>query len=225
MTLSSDTSQSGNVLFIILIAVALFAALSFAVSSTMRSNQTTGIAQEKEKVNTAYLHQFPSALNQTIMRMRMSEGIQPEELIFAFPGNTDYGTFGTVPDHEVFHPQGGGLPYQAPPDNVNDGSSWIFNGDLEIDNIGTTGGTSNNTELLAILTGIPENLCRYINYDITDVMQDPPSITVSGETNKFTGTFGYAGTVSNPAVSGHDTYCYYSTNLGKYVFYKALIER
>ncbi|MDY0029343.1 MAG: hypothetical protein RBR86_05295 [Pseudobdellovibrionaceae bacterium] len=225
MALSSDTSQSGNVLFLILIAVALFAALSFAVSNTMRGNQTSGITQEKEKINTAYLHQFPSILNQTIMRMRMSEGVLPEELSFAFPGNTDYGTFGSESEHEVFHPQGGGLPYQAPPDSINDGSDWIFNGDLEIENVGTTGGTSSNTELLAILIGIPESLCRYINYDLTSIMQTPPSVTVSGETNKYTGTFGYAGTISNPTIAGHDTYCYYSTNLGKYVFFKALIER
>ena len=155
----------------------------------------------------------------------MSEGVEPESLIFAFPGNTDYGTFGTLPQNEVFHPLGGGLSYQKAPDGINDGSDWIFNGDLEISNLGSTSGTNTSSDLLAILPGITEKICRYVNFDLTQVMQTPPSITVAGETNKFTGTFGYAGTINDPAIAGHDTYCYYSTNLGKYVFYKALLER
>ncbi|MCB1551235.1 MAG: hypothetical protein KDJ26_04450 [Alphaproteobacteria bacterium] len=218
-------SESGNVLFIILIAVALLAALSYAVSQSTRSGGNAGTTEEKSRINGAYLHQFPTSIRQAIIRMKLSKSLAAENISFAHPSTNDYGIFGTTPENEVFNPQGGAVPYQSPPDQINDGTEWIFNGDIEINSIGTTDGTSNATDLLAILPGVSLDICKYLNFGVSDTLQTPPSITVAGEENKFTGTFGYAGTISNVALDGKDAYCYYSNNLGKYVYYQVLQER
>lgn len=216
--------QSGNVLFLILIAVALFAALSFAISQSSRDNGQ-GVTREKERINSAYLIQFPTLIRQSFIRMMLSKSLTPEDISFAHPDTNDYGTFGTLPDNEIFHPQGGDTPYQKPPANVNDGSEWIFNGDLEIANLGTTTGSSASADLMALLPGISTEMCTEINKKIDGVLSTPPTITVAGETDKFTGTFGYTGTITNAALDGKEAYCYYSANLSKYVYYQVIYPR
>ncbi len=225
MSFHQSNSQSGNVLFLILIAVALFAALSFAVGQSMRSGGGTGAAEETSRINGAYLHQFPTSIRQAILRMEVSKSLTAEDISFAHPGTTDYGTFGTTPEQEVFHPLGGATPYQLPPTNLNDGSEWIFNGDLEVKDLGKTNGDSGSTELIALLPGVKLEVCKYLNYGVSNSLQTPPSLTLTGETNKFTGAFGYASTLTDAALDGKDAYCYYSTALGKYVYYQVLEQR
>ncbi|HNQ92829.1 MAG TPA: hypothetical protein PKI93_07860 [Alphaproteobacteria bacterium] len=225
MQKNTPTSQSGNILFLILIAVALFAALSFAVSQSMRGSGSGGTTEEKGRIDSAYLQQFPTSIRQAIVRMRISNTLKPEDVSFAHPGSVTYGVFGTTPSHEVFHPQGGATVYQAPPNEINDGSDWIFNGDIEVANLGTTNGTSSSSELVAFLPGVRLDICRYLNQGLTGTLADPPTVTIAGETNTFTGTFGYAATLTDPALDGKDTFCYYSGTLGKYVFYQVLIPR
>jgi len=60
---AASDAERGNVLFLILIAVALFAALSYAVTSTGRTNDG-GLQKEKQKLSEAELNRFTAALNQ-----------------------------------------------------------------------------------------------------------------------------------------------------------------
>lgn len=218
-------SQAGNVLFLILIAVVLFGALSFAISKTMTGGSPSDISTEKNRINSAYLHQFPTEMRKTILRMKVRHSIPAESISFAHPGTADYGIFGTTPENELFHPQGGDIPYQHPPAEINGGSEWIFNGNLEVDGIGKTGATANSSDLLAILTGIRQDICEQINHGLSGTIETPPSLTISGETDKFTGTFGYTGTISDPAINGKDAYCYFSTTLNQYVYFYVLDQR
>ena len=60
--------ESGNVLFLILIAVALFAALSYAVT---QSSRTGGGASDGEQnlINSAQVTQYPASVRTAIVRM------------------------------------------------------------------------------------------------------------------------------------------------------------
>lgn len=226
MQKNAPSSQSGNVLFLILIAVALFAALSFAVSQSIRGGGgRTGVTEEKGQIDSAYLQQFPTSVRQAIVRMRISGSLNPEDISLARQGTVAYGAFGTNPSREVFHPQGGAVAYQAPPDGINDGSDWVFNGDIEVQDMGLTTGNASGSDLVAFLTGVRIDICRYVNQKVTGSLSDPPTVTVSGETNIFTGTFGFADTLTDPALDGKDSFCYYSANLGKYVYYQVLLPR
>ena len=68
---SSEYAQSGNVLFMILIAVALFAALSYAVTSSSRSGGNNA-SRESLQIEGAQIAQYVTGIQNSIMRMKIS---------------------------------------------------------------------------------------------------------------------------------------------------------
>ncbi len=157
--LGNNTAESGNVLFLILIAVALFAALSYAVTS---SNRTSGDnpSSETNLVSSAQIIQYPTSVSSNIVRMIIA-GIALEELRFNRPSEfTDLDST----DIGVFHPSGGGAIYTDIPSDLMDGGiggDWVFNGELEVPDIALAGTDGN--DIIAFLPGIKRSICRKIN--------------------------------------------------------------
>ncbi len=79
--MKGSNRQSGNVLFLILIAVALFAALSFAVT---RSTQSGGSSanQEKADILAAQFASYGATLSSAITRVRLSSNCSETQLNF-----------------------------------------------------------------------------------------------------------------------------------------------
>lgn len=109
----AKTSQSGNVLFLILIAVALFAALSYAVTSSTRSGGAS-VSPEKYKLIASQIQQYGATLSSAIVRMRVSNGCSDTDVDFYLDGVT-HTAYQHSPDAaikcKIFHPQGGGVSY------------------------------------------------------------------------------------------------------------------
>lgn len=78
---SRPSSEAGNVLFLILIAVALFAALSFAVTTSTRQGSSNGADHEKAHLMVSQFTQYAASLNIAIMRLRFS-GCNDTQLSF-----------------------------------------------------------------------------------------------------------------------------------------------
>lgn len=110
-------AQSGNVLFLILIAVALFAALSYAVTSSNRTG-ATGINDEKAELAAATILQWLAYVDAAVLRLN-ARGIAFEDISFVY--NAKY--FGGAPLNNyanntrctsdscrIFMPDGGGVP-------------------------------------------------------------------------------------------------------------------
>lgn len=76
----------GNILFLILLAVVLFAALAYAVTSSMRGGGKD-VTDEQAKLQAAQLLQHISMLENHITRMLMF-GVRKEQLDFYAPGVT-----------------------------------------------------------------------------------------------------------------------------------------
>lgn len=152
-------SQSGNVLFLILIAVALFAALSYAVTSSTRSGGGNA-NRETNLINSAQVTQYPAGINTAITRMIIA-GIDETEIRFNVPAEFDDLT---NVDNGVFHPNGGGVSYvQAPGTAMEDGDpgEWFFNAHMEVIQIGLDGVGGN--DIIAFLPGIRQAICQRIN--------------------------------------------------------------
>ena len=62
------SGERGNVLFLILIAVALFAALSYAVTQSTRSGSGDA-SGETNLISSAQLTQYPAGIRTSIVRM------------------------------------------------------------------------------------------------------------------------------------------------------------
>lgn len=112
-------TEQGNTLFLILIAVVLFAALSYAISSSSRGGGD--ISKEAASISAAAIMQFPAAVEMGIFRMRLN-GIIPEDKLpdLSLPGSTEYEEYVTIPAYaeyarsNLFYLGGGNVPYQKP---------------------------------------------------------------------------------------------------------------
>lgn len=146
-------TQSGNVLFLILIAVALFAALSYAVTSSTRSGGGSGDA-EKRNVDAAALIQYPVSVQVAVQRQILSNNISASNLLFDAPA--DFGSMTPAQlARQVFHPTGGGAVYQ---------SGWWFGSCDSIRNVGLSGsGANTNLDIMAYKSIPTVTICNEIN--------------------------------------------------------------
>ncbi|MFH1158313.1 MAG: hypothetical protein V1721_05450 [Pseudomonadota bacterium] len=112
-------SERGNALFLILIAVALFAALSYAITQSGRGSGT--VDKEQALITAASISEYPATLRTAVTRM----------LITGTPG---YGSSGidtvttvTGKTYELFDPTGGGATINPPPSGVGSSiAAWTF---------------------------------------------------------------------------------------------------
>ncbi len=107
-TMHTRLHQSGNVLFLILITVALFAALAYAVSQSARSGNSDVSAEKMELT----FHEIQNAVNAHRMAItRMVAGGVPVFTLDARSGTkyTAQNSNCASDACRVYHPQGGGL--------------------------------------------------------------------------------------------------------------------
>ncbi len=189
------TSEKGNVLFLILIAVALFAALSYAVTQSSRSGGGDANS-ETNLVNSAAITQYPASIRTAIIRQIVSKNVAVNELEFNSPSDFGACTNPSNPTACVFHPAGGGATYtNAPADIMASGNSgdWHFNGENEINLVGTTDAgaddnpTSSTAEIIAFLPGIKEAVCTKINEELGVASPIPVETNIDVTTDKTDG--------------------------------------
>lgn len=232
--------ESGNVLFLILIAVALFAALSYAVTQSSRSGGSDA-SSETAAVNAGALTQYPTGVRTAMLRMSIA-GIPVENIEFNEPANfagcsTPSG--GLTAGNCIFHPNGGGATFQdSPPSAMASASAgtWYFNKNFAFGDIG-----SSSADFATFLPGITEGLCKELNkrYSISAITIYVP--TANSMTQSIGGGTGYVDTASNTtgsvtaipnavawpvALNGHPYGCFNAGTAGSpnYVYYHTLIE-
>lgn len=145
--------EKGNVLFLILIAVALFAALSYAVTSSTRGSGSA--SKETNQLNAASIVQTGSAMQTAVMRMSIG-GVGVSSLLFTPPSD-----FAANTSRYVYHPEGGGATYQEVSEKImatGQPGKWVVNGQFNISAIGTS-----NADIIAFLPGVPLEMCLLIN--------------------------------------------------------------
>ncbi|MGB4107269.1 MAG: hypothetical protein WBK55_05685 [Alphaproteobacteria bacterium] len=187
-------SEKGNVLFLILIAVALFAALSYAVTQSSRSGGGDA-NNETNLISSAQITQYPSSIRTAIIRMMVSSNTSANTLEFNSP--SDFGACTNSNTRCVFHPQGGGATYVLAPEDVVTGSSpqaWVFNGQNEVFLVGTSGGGNNETsttaEIMAILPNVETSICNRINTELGVGAAAVADTGINIDTNMGTGSGG-----------------------------------
>lgn len=234
-------SESGNVLFLILIAVALFAALSYAVTSS--TNSGGGDANEESSlVNSAAITQYPASIKTAMIRMMVSGGIDATGVLAAdngilFTKPTDFVADLTTPDRKaraVFHPDGGGATYSPSTQGLSATGTgeWFFTRSYEITNIGTTTASSlDGNEIIAFLPDITKTICDKINEEVGisgDITHDA-GITIADTLNIADveadgGILGAAAASAN-GIAGKPYGCFRNATAGPYVYYHVLLEQ
>ena len=223
-------NQDGNVLFLILIAVALFAALSYAVTQSTRSGGGS-TSNETAGINAAQTTQYPASVRTAVVRMIIG-GVDATNL--EFNASSEFGTL-TSTDLGVFHPNGGGATHVFAPSVVMaDGSpgEWFFNPEFEIVNIGTSTSSSDaGNDYLAFLPGITQSLCTRINSDLgvsgdTVLAADASTRYESNMINGYTfpGDEFVLGDSNSAGLAGQPFGCFENSD-GEYVYYHLILEQ
>ncbi len=229
-----EDRQKGNVLVIILIAVALFAALSFVVSKMMRGSADIG--REKSGIYASEILTYAQSLSEAVKMMRISNGCEDTDISFEnnIVAGYEHSPVATN-DCKIFHASGGGLSYIRPNDDANGGVDWIFTGDNDGYDIGTQCNSDTCSDLIAILPEISLEICKEINKRLNVssannyMTQEDDSFAVV----KFQDTYSYSARLEDnaglAALNGQYSGCFEGNSVPQsantYYFYQVLLER
>lgn len=163
------SKQSGNLLFLILLAVVLFAALSYAVTSSIRGDGKNS-AKENNKLLVSQLLQNLTLMTNTITRWTMVNGWEISEIDMR--GENFGGSIGNIPgcttnNCNLFHPAGGGIEPNISIDYLQPtASSCSITGNEIVPSVfiaGVKGLGSDYGEVLIVYNCIDFEICDDIN--------------------------------------------------------------
>lgn len=228
-------NTSGNVLFLILIAVALFAALTYAVGSSSRTGAGTAQA-EKYELKLNQLQSIAASMMQGIQRVRVGNSCDATEISFEADGFTGgpnpYGVLNTPYTNpsapldkrcHVFAPEGGGA--------VSPGRIGVFapsgnNSRVQIRyavNFQQIG--SSAPEIYMLVFGVGNDFCTYINNK--NGISGIPLIAAHISSVQFLGDYStnVGSTFGGAPLDGKTWYCYNNFSPNQNAYVQALVER
>lgn len=186
-------TQRGNILFLILLAVVLFAALSYAVTQSMRVGGKDG-GSERAKASASAVLNYMTLIEQTIQRLTLVNGCTLSQISFqnnVDPNYTNTGAPSSKKCH-IFDPSGGGLTWQTPPagvtlNSITDPTPWYFTLAAVV-NIGTHQDTVSDrcvtkasadravcVDLVGALFDVSKGFCEAVN-DMQNIQTIPTEI-------------------------------------------------
>ena len=167
-------TQSGNVLFLILIAVALFAALSYAVMGSTRSGEQS-TQKEDLDLATNVITSYGDGLTYAIAKLQAIEGCSDVDISFVYDSNGS-GAIDSGDDYynQVSNASGNdrcnvfdNAPRQNPPKEATEDTYYFTHACVVGIGLGTNGicwaaDDTDDSDLIMIL-GVTETHCEFIN--------------------------------------------------------------
>lgn len=212
----ANPKEKGNILFVILICIGLFAALTYTIS---RSNNSTSYSNDgPEYASAQEILSFAEMVANTVNRLQMQNGCRLSEISFKNSIVDGYTNLKSPSDGhcDVFGNNGGGITYFKPTSKILDDTKssnsmygeYLFTGSVCLDNVGSgsfiscNGDDTENEELLIILPWVKETSCDTINR----ILKNPEILEDTGASFseiKFKGTFSEGSAIGT---AGHVTF-------------------
>lgn len=226
-------AERGNALFIILLGIVLFAALTAAITGSFRGGNSA-LSNTRIEALASDVIMTAAGVEKAVGKLLAKDN---SERRISFNRNVGDGyelTPSSSVSEKVFHISGGGSQYLPPHEDMlserfpNDTDysygDWLFTGHMEVPGIGT----ASTGELLAILPYLREDLCIAVNKRLgIDVSPPPeaPAISLGHFSNKYTGSYNITMIQDSGGVNeGKKAMCM-KTSDGKYFFYYVLHAR
>ena len=108
-------TERGNALIYVLIAVALFAALSFTLGRQTNTNEAGGLSDQKADLYATQLISYAAQAKSALDQMGFT-GTEANDFDFMLPTDANFNTGSHI--HKVYHPAGGGLNPGRIPDSA-----------------------------------------------------------------------------------------------------------
>ena len=227
-------NQQGNVLWFILIAVALLGMLTMVLTRSGSTVDQSGDI-EQMRISSGQILGYAKSIEAGVQNMKL-RGISESDISFENPTTaTDYTNANCTDDAcKVFHVDGAGLTYRNFA-AANDGSDWIFSG---ANNVGTTAGPVGTTaavtgnDLIMLLPNVNQTLCIQINRDLGVGTAGTLPIDDQIDTTAFTGTYAAGGPTllegdtGNLELNRKTAGCFEDANdSNKIYFYQVILAR
>ncbi len=161
-------AERGNALIYVLIAIALFAALSMTFSRQTDTSEAGGLDDSRAELYATQLISYAAQAKSALDQMLFS-GAGIDDLDFALPGS---GTFeaGAMANKikRVYHPDGGGLGAGRLPEEAvsysgtDPAAGWYMGRFNNIEWTATAG-----TDVILVAYGINKKICEKINEKVT----------------------------------------------------------
>ncbi len=245
LTIQPKHHAQGNVLFLILIAVALFGALAYAVTQSSRSSGE-GVGKDKDKLVAAQVIQYATTIEQSVLRILLINKAQDYAMDMSDSGGISRSTANSacaVDNCKLFHTTGGVIPAEYLPDRAWDKDNAFMMSTIEgritfavlaVDEVG-----SPLPELVFAYIGLNKEVCAEINTKL-DIANNadgtPPTdsagtfntnyVLYSGNLTAFPTTTGIS--IGNEAaqLKGKRSFCAFDPTLSNsYTFYHVLLSR
>ena len=213
-------SQNGNALWFVLVAVALLAALTMAMTRSSDTVEQTGDV-ERARILASDLMRYTDGIKAAIDKMLVT-GISESDVCFHSSewGHTDYnGASCAQTANQIFHVEGAGVGFRT----FDFVSGWDIFGSHRVQNLETT------LPELIIQARVSAPICREINnlLNIPNPSNTPPTDAISNIA-RFNGTYTLASpdnTIGDNAASlaGKESGC--RKDGSNYYYYQVLIKR
>lgn len=232
------TQQEGNILFLILIAVALFAALSYAVTGSSRTSANS-ISKDKAKILAAEIIQYAAQIEQGISRMRIINNVPEYGFDVSASGYSNSAPNATCSSNncKLFNVNGGNIPPKILPkeawdlSNSNMVNNWqgkIYFVTILVLDVGSIA-----PEFAMVYPGMNGEVCSEINKKLNvanDSDGSPPNdhrdtnSNYSSTLTSFPSLAGFGIGNQDSRLSGKRSFCV-TQNDGAHYFYHVLIPR
>tara|TARA_Y100001001_G_C8001835_1_gene306562 strand:- start:1180 stop:1926 length:747 start_codon:yes stop_codon:yes gene_type:complete len=196
---------TGNVLFIILVAIALFSALSFVVGGSLGGGGKSA-SSENANLYAAEVLNYSSAIKSAVQMLRISNGCSETDISFENDEVSGYEHSPVARDEcKVFHSSGGRVPYKVPPEDWLDTEQSANTGYQElyfpnstcVVRVGTHSsscwddGGSPYVEMLLVIPYLKRDVCQEINRSLGfESIPQEWNNAFSYNSYKFKGVFG-----------------------------------
>lgn len=163
---SPPKNQKGNILFLILLAVVLFAALAYAVTSSMRGGGKDA-GSEKASAMAGEMMNYFTQIDTAVQRMMLTGGIKDYELNFYYKSgdNIVSGTYDNVNCIEnrcrVFDPEGGGVNGRVFPSFIRDNGTGGGRARMVLTSV--PGAGTSLPDLIMTFYGMRKDVCTEVN--------------------------------------------------------------
>lgn len=155
--------ESGNIFFIILISIALFAALTNYALTSSSKNGGSDLSAEKINLMADEMIQVAGNARASFDRLRLTRNLPPEKIEYAKNNTLTYNTACTSNSCRLHHPDGGGFvngpaPYNAryfPTNTTSD--DYLFRL-IKVQDVGTS-----LPDIVLYIYGIEPDVCEAIN--------------------------------------------------------------
>lgn len=158
-------NERGNALVYVLIAIALFAALSYTLARNTDTNEAGTLSEDRAELYATQLISYAAQAKSVVDQM-LFQGAQIDDLVFTLPSEAGFNNAPTM--YKVYHPDGGGLiPATIPDQALNEisttpPSGWYMGRFSNVEWTPTT-----DQDIILTAYQIEKSVCERINFTVT----------------------------------------------------------